>query len=165
MLEEELREKMESERWGEQHGNIFYYLGLIVVKILYPITSLILVKKYSQNSKILCLEPFVILGVLFALLQIHIPIFFRYLYYFEFYFAIIYSEALVNFAKWILHEKKAIIISFLIFLPVLYYHGNIRYKSHLYHPYTSVIDMSVDARKEEALQYKSSYTPPMRNEY
>lgn len=165
VLEEELTEKLESERWGEQHGNFFYFLGVFVVKILYPIISLLIIKKYKKDSKSIRLEPFVLLGVMFALLQIHIPIFFRYLYYFEIYFTIVYSEVLVNFAKWFFREKKAVAVSFLIFFPILYYYGNIRYKSHLYHPYTSVIDRSVSNDKEEALQYKSSYFPPYDDVY
>ena len=165
VLEDKIQNKLDNERWMGQHGNYFYYIGLILIKIVYPIISFYIIKKYSKNQNITRLEPFVVLGVMFVFCQLNINIAFRYVYYYEIYFAIIYSEVFANTLSRLLRKKRQFAISFCFFLPVLFYHGNIRYRSHLYHPYTSVIEMSVDREKEKALEYKAIYSPPNKNEY
>ena len=165
IIEEKVEDKIYSDRWGEQQGNFFYFLGLIFMKIVYPITSFFIIKRYSKDKNLIRLEPFVIFGVMFVFCQLNINIAFRYVYFFEIYFAILYSEVFANLFPWVLRKKRQFAFSFLIFFPVLFYHGRIRYQSHLYHPYTSVIEMSVDREKEEALEYKAIYSPPNKNEY
>lgn len=165
ILEEKVEDKIYSDRWGDQRGNLNYFIGVILIKIVYPITAFLIIRKYSKKQDIIRLEPFVILCVMFVFIQLNISIAFRYVYYFEIYFAIIYSEVFANLLPWLLHKKRQFVVSLLFFFPVLLYHFNIRYSSHLYHPYTSVIEMSVDQEKERALQYKFIYSPPNRNEY
>lgn len=165
ILEEKVEDKIYSDRWGEQQGNLNYFIGVILIKIVYPITAFLIIRKYSNNQNVKRLEPFVILCIMFVFIQLNINIAFRYVYYFEVYFAIIYSEVFANFFPWVLHKKKHFAFSLLIFFPILFYHGYTKLRTHKYHPYTSVIEMSVDREKENAFQYRFNYTPPNRNEY
>lgn len=165
ILEEKVEDKIYSARWGEQLGNFNYFLGLILIKIVYPITSFLIIKKYSKRQNVIRLESFVILGVMFVFIQLNINIAFRYVYYYEVYFAIVYSELFVNVIPWFLHKNRQFVLSFLVFFPVLLYHSYTRFRTHKYHPYTSVIEMSVDKEKEKALQRKFNYFPPYKNIY
>jgi hypothetical protein len=192
-LQEKVEDKIYSDRWGNQRGNFLYYVGLVLIKIAYPLTALYIVKRYRKNriislyaiwkekrhhipalflvkrykeyQDVMRLEPFIILGVLFALVQMNISIAFRYVYYFEIYFAIIYAEVFIKIIPKILHNNRQYIYSVLIFIPLLLYYVNPKYQSHFYHPYTSVIEMSIDKDKEKAMQYKSAYSTPNTHEY
>ena len=43
--------------------------------------------------------------------------------------------------------------------------GNSYYKTHKYHPYTSIIEMSVDRDKEKVFKVRATYPPPNKKEY
>ena len=165
MLEGAMEEKLYG-KWGEQTGNLIYFASIIVFKILYPLLSFFLVKKYCHDENKLRIEPFVFLGIMFVLIQFNLPIAFRYVYYFEPYFVILFAEIYVDvMAKRYKTNSVLIIQSFIIFLPLFYYYGYNKYKTHKYHPYTSVIEMSVDPQKEESFQFRWSYSPPNKNRY
>ncbi len=156
-----------SGRWGVSHGNMNYYFGLILVKIIYPIFSLLYIKKYSDNEALKRLEPFIMFGLGFVLVQMSFPIAFRYVYYYEVYFAIIHSYVLVSIIKnnTILEWKLVYLKAFIFFFPVLLYYGYNKYRTHKYHPYTTIIEKSVNKQRENVYMQRSTYLAPNKNQY
>ena len=166
ILESEMEEKLNS-KYGESHGNVLFFVGTVLIKVIYPILSLLLVKKYCEDDKLKRLEPFLILGVMFVLIQLNLPIAFRYVYYYGIYFALFYSEVFVAIIPKSLRPRSFFVFlrSILLFFPLLLYYGNSYYKTHKYHPYTSIIEMSVDRDKEKVFKVRATYPPPNKKEY
>ena len=156
-----------SARWGVNNGNMTYFVSLILVKIIYPIFSLLYIKKYSDNEDLKRLEPFIMFGLGFVLVQMSFPIAFRYVYYYEVYFALIHSYVLVSIIKnnTILEWKLVYLKAFIFFFPVLLYYGYNKYRTHKFHPYTSVIEKKVNKQRENVYMGRSTYLPPNKNEY
>ena len=156
-----------SGRWGVSHGNMTYYFSLILVKIIYPIFSLLYIKKYSDNEDLKRMEPFIMFGLGFVLVQMSFPIAFRYVYYYEVYFALIHSYVLVSIVKnnVILEWKLVYMKAFIFFFPVLLYYGYNKYRTNKYHPYTSIFEMKVSQVRENGYMSRSTYLAPNKNEY
>lgn len=166
-IEDEMTDKLNSEKYGEQHGNVMYLCGLAIIKLIYPIAVLLFVKKYSKDDELKRLEPFVVLGMMFVLIQFNLPIAFRYVYYYELYFALFYSEAFGILGTKVKQLSKPLLLlrSFILFFPVILFYSYRMYKTHKYHPYTSVIEMSVNKEKENVFKERNTYFPPNKREY
>lgn len=167
VIENEIEDKLYSDKYGTSHGNLLFFVGLLLVKFVYPILSLLYIKKYGENEMIMRLEPFMVFGLMFVLLQISFPIAFRYVYYYELYFALFYSKVLSLMSDRLMSLSKGIRFTraYLLFFPVLLYYGYARYSTHKYHPYTSVIEKSVNKEKEEVFKERNHYFAPDKNKY
>lgn len=167
ILESEMEAKLNSEKYGEVHGNTLFFVGIVLVKVIYPILSLLLVKKYCEDDRLKRLEPFLLLGVMFVLIQLNLPIAFRYVYYYGIYFALFFSEVFVAIIPKSLRQRSFLVFfrSILLFFPVFLSYGNSYYRTHKYHPYTSIIEMSIDRDKEKVFKERNTYNPPNRKEY
>ena len=165
ILESEMDTKLRG-KYSEQHYNLLYYFSTFLIKIVYPLIAFSFVKRYCKKENVVRLEPFILLGVMFVLIQLNFPIAFRYVYYYEPYFAIIFAEVYISIIPKLFQEKRNLhILSFIVFLPLFYFYGYNRYKTHKYHPYTSVIEMSIDKEKEKAFQGRLNYRLPNKNQY
>ena len=167
LLESEMEDKLNSKKYGEAHGNTLYLVGNVLIKVIYPLLSLLLVKKNSEDDKLKRLEPFLLLGVMFVLIQLNLPIAFRYVYYYGIYFALFYSEVFVAIIPKSLKQRSFFVFfrSVVLFFPVFLFYGNTYYRTHKYHPYTSIIEMSIDRDKEKVFKERTTYSPPNKNKY
>ena len=152
---EHMQEKAESYINSEYFGERNKSIGYIVLRILVPaslaIISLIYIKRHFIYDDILKLEPFVMLGLFFMMIQLNFQISYRYVDYFRVYIVIFYSELLVGLSTNQLRTKKLInyFIALLIFFPLFYMVG-VKYHSwsHRYYPYNSVFDRKFDSNRE-----------------
>lgn len=143
---------IESEKFGSQGGNMNFYLVQILPNLVYSLFCLFYLKRYHRSSKVLNLEPFVMCGCVFLVLQMNMQITYRYVDYFRMFFYIIYAEAFmmlvlrVKRLKLSLAVTRAIVIFFPFFLLVGYY----KYlRLDTFYPYSSVIEKSIDHKREQ----------------
>ena len=156
-----------SERFSEQYP-IIQILELMFIKVMYPIVSLLYIRRFWNIDKQKELVTFILFCCAFALIQVNFPIAMRYVYYYEVYIAILYSESFVNLLKNIPKLSISILYvrSIIVFFPVFLYFGYQRYSTRKYHPYSTVIEQSLDKDREKRFKMREShYFYPRKNEY
>ena len=156
--------------FGENTRNINYFIIKILPNVFYPLFSLWYIKKYCKSMKtnLKQLEPFIMLGVVFVLIQIHFLIAYRFVDYFLIFFAIFYADTYID----IISKRKiglsiAYLKTMVFFSPVmLYLVYSISFKEPIY-IYSSVIDKTISKKKETKLKEMWVYTyyAPNYNEY
>ena len=164
----------ETSSYGRNTNNINYYIFNLVPKIIYPLFAIWHTKRNQHDeteADLMRLEPFVLLGVAFVLIQIHFIIAYRYVEYFTIYFAIYYAETCVGMVanrrkiRIDMSYLKTMIIFFPIMLSLVYF---ITFKSPRY-IYSSVLNRTIIKKKEAQFRDYSirdnSYSFPDYNEY
>lgn len=156
---------------GKNTYNINYFIVKIFPKIFYPLFTLWYIKRYSKYVNLMRLEPIVMLGVIFALIQINYLIAYRYVEYFTIYFSIFYAETFINMIK----KSKKIGIGVAYFKTILFMIPlTLTFLFLLKQPkwiYRSVLDKTVikeaenDLKKAWIQPESDSYYPPNYNEY
>lgn len=161
-----------SETYGEQNGNINYFIVNIIPFLFYPL--LLLWRKRNVSENILSLKPLLLIGLLFLILQCNIAIFYRYVHFYACYIIFFIVELYMNTLKYrkintiydiTTSSGVAIIKSFLLFFLLYVSIGKIclNYSCH-YYPYSSIIDRNIDANREK-LYNSVGYPGPKNNEY
>lgn len=168
---EEIEDKLmsyssEDSSYGVYGRNITYYLLHIVPNIIYPLSALWYVKKNSQNQNIKKFEPLIILGVTFVLIWANYRIAYRYVDYFEIYFALFFAECTAGISiRTDLSRGLAYIQSLALFFPLLIslvYFVSFREPRYIY---TSVMNREIIVEKEIWFMNHNNYYPPSENEY
>ena len=139
------------EQYGERGGNLNFLIVNIFPDLLYSLFCVFYLKKYHSDTKVLKLEPLIMIGVFFLILQINLQIAYRYVDYFRAYFCIFFAETFIQLImsanRFTLSVKisRAIIVFLAFFLLTGYY----RYKRFfLIYPYSSVLERSTDHERE-----------------
>ena len=159
---------VESDTYGKNTHNIGYYIVSLLPLVVYPLFSLWYCKRCSINEKIKNLEPFVMLGVMFVMIQASFIIAYRYIDFFKIYYEICFAETFVCLIK--NDNRLKLSLSFvknlLIFTPILFltfqYFFIIQYS-----PYSSIIEKSVIEEREKRYMELGIdlYYNPKTNEY
>ena len=159
----------ESEKFGGVRGGVGYLIAFKLPNLTYSLISLIFLKKWMPNSKILKLEPFVMLGMAFAIIRLNFEIAYRYANYFGLINVIFYSEFFIS----IIHRAKnldlrvACLRALICFSPFFFLVGLAKYvRLPTFYPYSSVIDRKIDPDRELRYMKGEKFTPPANvNEY
>ncbi len=167
----------ESDTYGTQNAGFIFQFYQMYMPIIYIILSFLFLKCRCAYSKVLKLEPFLLIGVCFLLVRTNLEIAYRYVDFYKIYFALLFSEFFVEIIKKSnrLNVVLAYVRSWIVFIPFVYVFGVRQYMidgkglKYRYVPYSSVIDRSIS--KERELKYKelnaakSFYPSANRNEY
>ncbi len=138
--------------------------------VVYAVLALRYVQKNHPQERILLLEPFVMLGVLFELTSLIIPILYRYSHFYSVYLILFYSSYLINFfrksAK--TYFNSAVYLTALLFIPLIfsmlvYFARGDKYT--MYYPYNSVLNRKIDSAREERFNRVVDRPAPYYNEY
>lgn len=159
----------ESDQFGDTKGGLGFFLFSKLPYLVYPLLSLLYVKKHNPNSPILKLEPFIMLGVIFVIIRLNFEIAYRYASYFMVHFLIFYSE----FFMGIIHRAKrvdksvACVKALISFFPFFFLVGLAKYvRLDTFYPYSSVIERKIDRKREMRYQHTNKITPAANiNEY
>ncbi len=152
-ISNKLNSYMEGGDFMTQTRNINYFILAVFPVTIYPILSLLYVRRKCKNSPILKLEPFVMLGLVFQVMQFNIHIFYRYTYICYVYYMIFIVHFFMDISqrpsklKLSLSYIRAFVVVF-PFIASLY----IRYRPFTtvdYNPYSSVIERSTDKEREK----------------
>lgn len=159
----------ESEKFGGVRGGIGYLIAFKLPTLTYSLISLIFLKKWMPNSKILKLEPFVMLGMAFAIVRLNFEIAYRYANYFGVINVIFYSEffiRIINRAKNV-DLRIACLRALICFFPFFFLVGLAKYvRLPTFYPYSSVIERKIDPNRELRYMKGDKFTPPANvNEY
>lgn len=159
----------ESDTYGTQQQNTISLIVSFVPYVLYILVSLYYLKRLKLDSNLLKLEPFVMIGLAWLLIQISFPITYRLVDCYKIYFVIFFSEFFVCLIK---RKRKqlSLVVSYtlvsILFFPLFARIGfNLYNKSFKYYPYTSVIDRKVDRDREYRYNENSPKPSPSFNEF
>lgn len=155
----------ESDKYGEQGGNLNFFIVYILPRLIYGLLSLFYLKKYVKTSRLLKLEPFLMLGIMFLLLQMSLQIAYRYVDYYIVYFVLFISDLSVHLSRKVrLSKGVALIRTFIFLFPFIFLTTYVRIlRAKRYYPYSSVIERKVDHARE--IYYSNCRPHANRNEY
>lgn len=146
-------ENYEDTSYMTQTHNMNYFILRVFPIIIYPILSLFYVKLKCKDSKILKLEPFIMLGLVFQVMQFNIHIFYRYIYIYYAYYIIFIVHFFMEFSKSTFRLKSSLAYArtFVIVLPFLVslLYAFRPFTTENYNPYSSVIERSIDKDREK----------------
>lgn len=164
-LEGKVSSYLESDHYGENNKNINYFILTLLLQVVFPLFSLWYSKRYSLNEGLKKLEPFLMQGIVFVMVQLSFIIAYRYVDYYTIYFELFFAEAFVCMVKKKLHFKigLAYVVCSIFFSPFII---NIRkYFDCRYYPYSSVIKRSVNKERENRYKKAHTYNFPHSDEY
>ncbi len=151
---------VELDLFGDQNHNFKYMAVLYLPWKLYGISSLLYIKKFDRENPLLCLEPLIIIGCMFILIQMNMQIAYRFVDYYRIYFVILFSELFINLIKHksVLSKRLSLVRALVVFVPLFFMIGFSNYLRKVeYFPYTSVIDRTIN--KERELNYHRRLNP------
>ena len=151
-------------------GNINFYIVYIFPALFYSLFALYYLIKKRPQDKILSLQPFIMIGLVFLLLQMNIQILSRFVDYFKIYFILVISEFFITFTQTKILRKKYskgvyFLQNFIILLPFFLlttYQYKLNYQRFI--PYNSVIYKNINAEREK-LNDDPRISPANLNEY
>ena len=136
---------------------------------MYSVISLIYIKRTSPHNKLLKLEPFIMLGIIFIIFLLYIEIAYRYVSYFLIHIVLFCSFLFVDVAKNISKFSRGIAYmrAFVIFIPFFFLTGYMKYlRAYTFLPYSSVIEREIDPIREKKYRQSDPPRPPAKiNEY
>ncbi len=159
----------ESDQFGAAKGGLGFFLFSKLPYLVYPILSLLYVKKHNPNSPILKLEPFIMLGVIFVIIRLNFEIAYRYASYFMVHFLIFYSEFFMGIVRRAKRVDKSVasLKAVICFFPFFFLVGFAKYvQLDTFYPYSSVIERKIDRKREMRYKHANKVRPVAnKNEY
>lgn len=159
----------ESDKYGEQGGNINYFIVYILPNLIYGVLTLIYMKRYHKESRLLKFEPMLMLGMMFLIMQMSIQIAYRFVDYYRIYFIMFCAEAFVYVARNVkLSKGLAYCRAWVLIFPFVFLLAfpKLAGKRIRYAPYISVFERKV-VKKRELYYHDGSLPRPLArdNEY
>lgn len=159
---------LNSDKFGDQTKNLKFMAVMYFPYIIYSIASLLYLKKYDKENPLLRLEPFLLFGVIFVVMELNLYIAYRFVDYFKVYFILFFSELLISFIKQRGSRLSSGVVfarTFIIFIPLFFMIGFTNYRrSDRFYPYSSVIDRKIDKTREQDYM-EHDRMPANRNMY
>ncbi len=150
----------ESDKYGGQGGNINFFIVYILPNMIYGVLALIYMKRNHIESKLLKLEPMLMLGMMFLMIQMSMQIAYRFVDYYRIYFIMFCAESFVYVAKNVkLSSSLAYCRAWILIFPFVFLlvYPRLAGKMIRYVPYISVFEREVV--KERELKYHNGNTP------
>lgn len=150
-MSDKLDDYLNDDKFTGQIHNLNYFIVHVFPLIIYPILSIVYLKRNCRDSQVLRLEPFLMIALLFQMMQFNIQIMYRYIYVFTPYYIIFIIHYFIEFSKNSLLFKKslAFVRTFAIILPLLVSIAYIWPLTHVdFYPYSSVFERSIDKERE-----------------
>ncbi len=151
---EEIYDKAEVYANSEKYAagmSLIMALILTIPIVFYSLSSFYYVKVKGHNTELIRLEPYLMIGLVFCVLQINMYIFYRYFHLYIIYLIFFFAQAFVdyihntkNISVPLLYCRNVMIIIPLLFLMMWPYIG----KYYRYYPYSSVIERRLDRTRE-----------------
>ena len=148
-----------SERYGGSSDK-FSFVFSFFLPTFYMLLSLLFIKKKSPECKLLKLEPFLMLSIMFILVRMNVEIVSRYVDYYKIYWCMFYSELFCVLAqqrsmkRGLAYVRSLVIMAPLLFSPIVlkYFLGS--GAGYRYYPYTSIFEREVDeVTKKRQMKY------------
>lgn len=144
---------LNSDKFGDQTKNLKFMAVMYFPYIIYSIASLLYLKKYDKENPLLRLEPFLLFGVTFVVMELNLYIAYRFVDYFKIYFVLFFSELFLSLIKqWGCRLSRGVLFAraFIIFIPFFFMIGFSRYRQlNRFYPYSSVIERKIDKTREQ----------------
>ena len=154
-----------NEEYFSQVLNVKGIIGSKLPYIFYAILTIVYFKKrkFSVNNimHIMQYEPFVLLGVMWVLISIFMPLLNRYVRFYQIYFVLFLATYVINNIKscnFAVFRTCVLMLPFSYLIYSQYFHvvndDNVKspMKNYVkYHPYSSVFDMTIGVEREKSL--------------
>lgn len=133
--------------------------------IVYSLFSLWYSKRHSRNENLKRLEPFIMVGLMFVMVQASFVIAYRYVDYYKVYFVLFYAETFACMIKRSFRLKVGLAYVKCAFLILPLMINVLHFFDCRYHPYSNVITKSINKERENRFKRAHSYYFPNSDEY
>lgn len=153
--------------YGQSGGNLNFLIVFIFPMLIYSLLCLYYSKKDRWCDTLIKIQPFVMIGTLFLIIQLNVQIAYRYVDYYTAYILIYMSEQFVSFFR---NKRFGRGLSyfrvFVFFLPFFFLTGYRFYKDYpfRYLPYSTIFDLEIDHERESGYAH-AAFPAPRLNEY
>ena len=160
----------QSEMFFARSSTSFYYFIYKLIPLFVSLLAFFYVKKKKENSDLIKLEQFLVIGFFFLVLSTIIVITYRFVNYYTLYIILFISQGFVDTIR---NEKENSIIkvgipSLLLIFYIWTTYVGFSYESDRYrkfYPYASVIEREIDKNREKTFNKNRVAYPPNYNEY
>ena len=179
----ELNNSVADKMSGYVDSDVFFKRNITIRSILfsnipyfiYSAFAILFLKRIRNNMELLNLQPFLVLGLIFVVMSIPVPVFYRFVHFYAIYFVLFFTYLFIELIKGSkgITTSLAVMRTCVLFIPFfLLAVRNIRspfvsnadaglssksaqqyYNYQKYYPYSSVIERSLDEEREKL--YKS----------
>lgn len=141
-----------NEKYMEAKKNIFGYLSSIII-YGYAVISMWYMKTGKIGSRLMRLEPLIMVFLIYAMIGIGLPLAYRFVRFYVVYYIMFVSEFVIYLFRWDpklgrnVVYAKALAIMFPFFLLI----ARVRFQNRTwvrYHPYSSIFDQKLDHERE-----------------
>lgn len=150
---------------GTEGFTIITYLVGVLPNFFYSLYSLYYLRKKKYSGKVMNLEPILLVGLSFIVIETVISRANRFVDYYRIYFVLMYAELFVFLIKErIYSRRKYYQLKDVIFAPlfIILLYGLIKGEGWRYFPYSSVIEKSISDHREKE---RINGAAPNPNEY
>lgn len=167
-MSDKLNNYLDDDKFTGQIHNLNYFIVNVAPLIVYPILSIVYLKRNCKDSQVLRLEPFLMIALMFQMMQFNINLMYRYIYVFTPYYIIFVIQYFIEFSKNSLLLKKSLayVRTFAIILPLLVSLAYIYPLTNVdFYPYSSIFERSIDKDRENYYSGVVSYYYLNKNDY
>lgn len=144
--------------------------------IIYSFISAFYIKRHKMTKSLDYFQPFLILGIIFMVLQLNVHIFYRLVKFYKIYMFIFISHTFVSlirenrFYNGMVETGTSYIRTFVLFIPLfisLLFYTTISDKRVKYYPYSSIFDKEISIPRERYVQNEdiNRVSYPREDEY
>lgn len=167
-IQDKLETYANSDTYGSMH-NINYFIVNMLPFFAYSIFAVNYISKKDSNKRLLRLEPFLVIWLIFMILKLNVFIFYRYVQFYNIYFILYFVQLFYSCVESAnkLDLRLSITRGFCIILPILIYLSlyNVG-RLPMYYPYTSVFNRTINKERELEFSGVTHFIPyPNPNEY
>lgn len=142
------------------------YMG-VALRFAYCSCALLFLKRKQKDNPILIMEPFMVVWLLFLMVQCGFRLTYRYVEYFNVYIFFLFAELFVNMIGNKLSKGIAYLRSVIVFMPFFLASSYGLTKSEIYYkyyPYSSVISRTINKERESIYQHDIYNREPANKE-
>ncbi len=159
---------MDNEIHTESGLNILGYVTHIIM-YLYPVISILKIKKEDKKNQLIKLEPFLMIAIIVAIINLRLPLVYRYLHFYAIYIILFVSNLSVSLIKGNArtHNLNQSLVGYILLFPLFFLMIKPNFDLNLYSrfiPYSSIIEKKVDRQRELTYSELDSYSASP-NEY
>lgn len=153
--------------YGQTGGNLNFLIVFVFPKLIYSLLCLYYSNKDRWCDYLMKIQPLVMIGTFFLVVQLNIQIAYRYVDYYTVYILIYMSELFVSFFR----NKRfgrglSYLRVFVFFFPFFFLTAFRFYKAYpfRYLPYSTIFDLEIDHERESGYAH-AAFPAPRLNEY
>lgn len=161
---EDMAQYMKMTGQMDQEGrNLMFFFVNVLPFIVYPSFSLFYTKKYNETSKVLQVQPMIIMGIAFVAIQASMQLAYRFVHFYAIYLIMIMAQMFIDVVRNERSKRRgkattwSYIKAFVLVIPLMAVLIRAQLDTYTrYYPYSSVIEKSINYEREKEYDHAAN---------